>query len=321
MNPPQARPSAGDWRQAGLRYNPLGRFLRARFGAPVRRITVDAGMDCPNRDGTIGLGGCTFCNPASFSAARRRSLRPVAEQVEDGCRRIVARGREVKYLVYFQPGTNTYAPPDRLEHLYNEALSHPDVVGLAVATRPDCLSDEVLELLAQLARETWVLLELGLQSVHDETLHRIHRGHEFDAFRQSVARARQRGLFVGAHVILGLPGERLEHMLATAEQLGRQGVGLVKLHNFHLVRDTPLAAAARNGRLALPTLGEYAGWVAAFLERLRPECVIDRVSGDAPPDYLIGPDWCRDKHAVRRAVENELRRRDTWQGRLWPPSP
>ncbi len=281
---------------------------------------MDGRFDCPNRDGTVQAAGCIFCDPRSFSPSRRLGLESIAQQIAEGTRRLSKRYRVDRFVAYFQPATTTYAPVSRLRSLYQEALDQPGIVGMAVGTRPDCVGDDVLDLLAELSERTWVSLEFGLQSIHDRSLAWLNRGHRYDAFLDAVRRSRLRRLNVGAHVILCLPGETREDMLATARELARLKIDSVKLHNLHAVKDTPLADMVAAGRAAtsrvdLPSRDEYVDCVVGFLEQLPPHCVIDRLSGEAPPEYLVGPAWCLEKAAVRRAIEAELLRRDTWQGR------
>jgi len=302
------------WRSKGLRYYPLSFYLRHTFGGRVRRIAVDAGFGCPNRDGTLDTAGCIFCDPAAFSPSRRAVRRPLAEQIDRGIELAQTRYRAKRFIVYFQPGTNTYGPLAQLRRCFETALGRPEVVGLAVGTRPDCVGDEVLDLAAELARRTWFCLELGLQSAHDRSLRWIGRGHDFAAFEDAVLRCHKRALRVVAHVILGLPGEGPEQIAHTARQLARLGVHGVKLHNLYAVKDTPLAELVRRGEVRLPELAEHVDAVVRFLEELPAECVIDRLSADAPREYLIGPEWCLKKAAVRAAVESALSRRNTWQG-------
>ncbi len=318
--PPSADVPA-TWRKAGLRYHTLRHYFDQRFGGAVRKISVDAGLSCPNVDGTLSRHGCVFCNPASFSPSRRRPAITVAEQVERGVRRMSQRCAAARFIAYFQPGTNTHAPPQTLDRLFRAAADHPDVVGIAVGTRPDCLADAALEVLARLAARTWLQLELGLQSIHDRSLVWMNRGHDYQAFLQAVGRARRHGLRVGAHVILGLPGESPEDMLQTAREIARLKLDSVKLHNLHVVEGTRLAAALRDGRLELPSQDAYVDLAIRFLERLPPECVIDRVVGHAPAQYLVAPAWCLAKPAVLRAVDFEMERRQTWQGRLCMSGP
>ncbi|MBN2023475.1 MAG: TIGR01212 family radical SAM protein [Pirellulales bacterium] len=312
-HPPEAGPA---WRIAGFRYYPLRFYYNRHFGRPVWKVSIDASFGCPNRDGTLGTLGCVFCDPAAFSPSRRFAAEPLARQIDRGLERIRRRRPDInRAIAYFQPGTNTYAPVARLRAVYEEALAHPAVVGLAVGTRPDCLGDDVLDLLADVSRRTWLGVEIGLQSIHDRSLAWMRRGHGYNAFVDAVRRGHARGLRLGAHVILGLPGETRDDMLATADALVELGIASVKLHQLYAVRDTPLAQAVAAGEVRLLDLDEFVACAVEFLEHLGPDCVIDRLLGDAPAEYLIGPDWCRDKPRALAAIENELARRDTWQGR------
>jgi radical SAM protein (TIGR01212 family) len=241
--------------------------------------------------------------------------------VERGVRVLQERYGADRFLAYFQAATNTYAPVERLRRLYDEALQHPQVVGLAVGTRPDCVPDPVLDLIEGYARERYVCLELGLQSAHDRSLDWMNRGHHFDDFVDAVRRCRGRGLDLCAHVILNLPGESREDMLTTADALAALPVQAVKIHNLHVVRGTPLEEDYRAGGVRLFERDEYVRVVCDFLERLPPGMVIHRLSGDAPPDYLVAPTWCLDKPALLRAIHAELQRRDSWQGKHVRRSP
>ncbi|MBN2578774.1 MAG: TIGR01212 family radical SAM protein [Pirellulales bacterium] len=303
-----------DWDTAGLLYHALNFFFQRKFGVKVRKLSLDAGFLCPNRDGTSGQGGCIFCDPESFSPSRRLKLPSLTAQIEEGIRHLSPRKEPGKYLAYFQPATNTYAPTERLRQAYEEPLAHPRIVGLAIGTRPDCVSKPVLDLLEEISRKTFLVVEYGLQSIHDRSLRWMNRGHRAAAFFDAFDRTRRRGIHVGAHVILGLPGESPEDMIATARELAGLELHSVKLHNLYAVKNTPLAEMVENGEISLPTFDEHVRRAADFLEHLPPRVVIDRLSGDAPPQYLVGPAWCRDKTAVRRAVEAEFRKRGTKQG-------
>jgi radical SAM protein (TIGR01212 family) len=297
------------------RYNAFSRFLRARFGGKVARVTIDAGFTCPNVDGTVTTGGCVFCDNRSFSPNRRLPRSTVRAQVERGVALLGRRYGAERFLAYFQAATNTHAPVERLRRLYDEALDHPQIVGLAVGTRPDSVPDSVLDLLQEYARTRYVLLELGLQSIHDRSLEWMNRGHNAAAFLDAVHRCEDRGFDVCAHVILNVPGESHADMLATADALAALPVQAVKIHNLHVVRGTPLEEMFRRGEVRLFERDEYVEVLCDFLERLPPEMVIQRLSGDAPPDYLVAPAWCADKPALLRAIHNELGGRDSWQGR------
>ncbi len=303
-----------DWRSAGLLFNSLNYFYRQHFGARVWKISIDAGCGCPNRDGRLATSGCVFCDPASFSPSRRRALRPIREQIRGGVAARRAQNKEARFIAYFQPGTNTYGATDVLVAAYREAVDHPDVVGLIVGTRPDCVSDEILDILRQIAQRKWLLLEFGLQSIHDKTLRRINRGHDYQAFLDAYGRSRARGLQLGVHVILGLPGETRDDMLATADALAALEIHSLKPHNLYAVHGTQLADEVKAGQVQLPGRDEYVSLLVDFLERLPAAMVIDRLCGDAPREYLLGPQWCLNKSAVREAVDAEFRRRGTWQG-------
>ncbi len=304
------------WRQAGLRYYAYNFYLQQRFGQRVQRISLDGGFTCPNVDGTVAVGGCVFCDNRSFSPSRRLPRRTIREQLEEGIRRLQRRYPGVKrFIAYFQPATNTYAPVERLRRLYYEALDHPQVVGLAIGTRPDCVPEDVLQLLEEIASQTYLSVEYGLQTIHDRTLRWMNRGHDYAAFVDAVQRSRHRGFEICAHVILGLPGESHQDMMATADEVARLGLDAVKIHNLYVVPNTPLAEQYAQGEVQLLTREQYIHAVVEFLERLPPECVVERVSGDAPPQYLIAPQWCLEKNALRDAVVEELRHRDSWQGK------
>lgn len=297
------------------RYRPFSAFLRERFGGRVRRIALDGGFTCPNVDGTVTTGGCTFCDNDSFSPNRRIRLRGIAAQVE---RSIAVLGRRFgadKFLAYFQAGTNTHGPVEKLRRLYDDALADPRVVGLVVATRPDALPEPVLDLLADYARRTFVGVEVGLQSSHDRSLAWMNRGHDVACFIDAIDRCASRGFDLSAHVILGLPGESREDMLATADFLAALPLDGVKIHNLHVVRDTPLAGQYQRGEVRMLERAEYVDVVCDFVERLPASFVLHRLTGDAPPEHLLAPAWCLDKAGLLRDVSAELRRRESWQGK------
>lgn len=294
-------------------YNAFSDELKRIFGCRVHRISVDAGFTCPNRDGSLGTSGCIFCGgdgSGSFGIARGRTI---AGQVEHGKEVMVRKYKAGKFMAYFQSYSNTYAPTDVLRKLYDEALSVPDVVGLIVGTRPDCVADEVLDLLVEYHRRTYFWLELGLQSPHDQTLAAINRGHSYGVFADAVMRAKARGLRVCAHVILFLPGETRAEMLATPEILNRLGVDGVKLHLLHVMKGTTLEELYEAGTVNLPDRDEYVGMVCDFLERLDPKIIVQRMTGDGGRD-LVAPQWSKAKFEVLNAIDGEMLRRRTVQG-------
>ncbi len=301
---------------SGLRYFSYSRYLRHRFGCRVQKVSVDAHFTCPNVDGTVATGGCTFCDNRSFSPSRRLPRQAISDQIDAGIKSLKRRYRRVgAYLAYFQPATNTYAPVDRLRAVYEEALGHEAVVGLAIGTRPDCVPDDVLDLLEEIAKRTYLSVEYGLQTIHDRSLDWMNRGHHYDAFLDAMARSRGRGIEICAHVMLGLPGETHADMMATAREIARLGLDAVKIHNLYAVKNTPLADQVARGEVTLMERDEYIRTLVDFLELLPATTMVERISGDAPSDYFVGPGWCLDKPAVRQVFETELFRRDTWQGK------
>lgn len=293
--------------------------MRDRFGERVYKVTLESGCSCPNRDGTVGTTGCLFCNPKGYRPATSPesggSGKAIREQLLEGIEYIRRRHGARRVISYFQGGSNTHAPASALRPIFEEAIDHPAVAGLAISTRPDCTGAEHIEMLQALAQKTFLWVELGLQSAHDLTLAAIGRGHAVAAFTEACARLSAAGVPVCAHVILGLPGETLEQMRETARFLNEQPVWGVKIHNLHVLRDTGLEGRYRAGDIAIPSVEEYAGWVADVLEILRPEIVIHRVSGHSPRGLTVAPAWSVNKLAIFNAVEAELARRDSWQGK------
>ena len=301
------------------RYRALGVYLRERFGARVRSVTIDAGFTCPNVDGTVTTGGCVYCDNRSFSPNRRLPRSTVRAQVERGVEILSRRYKAERFIAYFQAGTNTHGAVEKLRRLYDEAIDHPLIVGLAVGTRPDSVPDEVLDLLDGYARRMPVWLELGLQTAHDRSLDWMNRGHHVDAFLDAVARCRGRSIELCTHVILGLPGESHADMMATADLVASLPLSSVKIHNLYAVTGTPMADMIERGEVRLLERDEYVDLLCDFLERLPPEMVIHRLQGEAPPEFLLGPAWCLDKPGLLAAVDAELMRRDSRQGKAWRP--
>jgi radical SAM protein (TIGR01212 family) len=309
-----------EWKEAGLRYYGYNFFLRQRFGQRVQKVSIDAGFTCPNVDGSITTGGCNFCDNRSFSPSRRVPRQGIRGQIDDGIRRLQRRYDCRSFIAYFQPATNTYGSVEKLRNVYEQALDHPLVVGLAIGTRPDCVPDHVLDLLEEFATRTYVAVEYGMQTMHDRSLDWMNRGHHHASFIDAVTRSRGRGFEICAHAILGIPGESADDMRATARELARLNVDAVKLHNLYAVKNTPLGEDYERGSVSLLGRDEYLQILVDVLELLPPTTVVERISGDAPPDYFLGPSWCLDKPAVKLALQAELERRDSWQGKRWPDS-
>ncbi|TWT89182.1 TIGR01212 family radical SAM protein [Neorhodopirellula pilleata] len=311
------------WQTEGLRFNAFGRALRRRFGGRVQRVSIDAGFTCPNVDGAVTQGGCNFCDNRSFSPSRRVRLKRVSEQLIAGIQTVTKRYDRVDgFIAYFQPATNTYAPVEQLDEIFRLALNaDPRVVGLAIGTRPDCVPESVLSLLEDLARHYVVSLEYGMQSVHDDSLQWMNRAHTHADMINAIDRSRGRGFECTAHVILGVPGETHEMMMQTAEEIGVLGFDAIKLHNLYSVKGTPLGDEVLAGKIKMMDRDEYICTVVDFLERIPPATVVERVSGEAPPQYLIEPKWCLEKSAIRNEIGAEFRRRGTRQGdRFIPPA-
>ena len=299
---------------ADLPYRDLKSYLKARFGERVQKITLDAGLTCPNRDGRVGTGGCLYCNARGSGTGAWNQGQSITAQMELGLARLARRYGAEKFIAYFQSFSNTYAPVERLRELYDAALAFPQVVGLSIGTRPDCLADDVIDLLAGYARDRLVWLELGLQSAHDTTLQRINRGHDVACFTAAASRAAARGLQVVAHVILGLPGEGRRELAATAAYLGGIPLHGVKIHLLYVVKNSGLARLYEAGEYVCLTEDRYVQQVVDFIERLPAHLVIHRLTGDPHPEELAAPAWCLDKSRVLRRLHEEFARRGTRQG-------
>jgi radical SAM protein (TIGR01212 family) len=295
-------------------YRTFSAHLKELFGGRVHKISVDAGFSCPNRGATRARPGCLFCDPDGSGAVGIDRGFPVAEQIERGKEIMIRKYKARHFLAYFQPFSNTFAPPARLRTLYDEALGVEGVVGLAVGTRPDCVPPEVLDLLAEYHRRTYFWLELGLQSSHDRTLDFLRRGHDYACFTSAYAAAKARGLRVCVHVILGLPGESRGEMLATADEMARLRVDGIKLHLLHVLRGTPLGNLYEQGGIRILEQDEYVALVADVIERLPASTLIHRLTGDGPRDTLLAPLWSLNKWEVLNAIDDELHRRGTRQG-------
>jgi radical SAM protein (TIGR01212 family) len=307
--------SALPQKQAARRYNGFGQYMKDLYGEPVYKVNVDAGFTCPNRDGSIATGGCIYCNNDSFRPAACSSSASVLQQIEKGVPYLLSRYRAKKFIVYFQPFTNTYASVDILENLYREALSYPGVVGLAIGTRPDCIDEEKVALLESLARDSFILVEYGVQSVYDETLRFINRGHDFSCFQDAVRLTAGKGIHIGAHLILGFPTETSAQMLAMADEISRHPIEFLKIHQLQIVKDTALADYYVQH--PFPTFGyeEYIAMLAGFLDRLSPELVLQRLFAAAPDEILIAPVWHKTRSELLRDLDAFMEQSETWQGK------
>ncbi len=297
------------------RYSDYNTYLRSLFGQRVQKITVDTGLGCPNRDGTIARGGCIYCNArGSGSGLFSRGL-SISQQIENGRKAMVRRYKASLFLVYFQSYTNTYTSCANMKGMYDQALGVPGMMGMAIGTRPDCVDPEKLDLIASYAKDYLVWVEYGLQSVHNSTLERINRGHDFACFERAVAMTRERGIKVCAHVILGLPGEDRAMMLETARALGRLKIDGVKIHLLYVVKGTVLDSMWRRGEYQCLAQQAYVETVCDFIELLPESVIIQRVTGDPHPEELAAPAWAMERNETFKMIQDTFEARDSHQGK------
>jgi uncharacterized protein len=302
-------------RLAARHYNAFGPYMKELYHTPVFKVNVDAGFTCPNRDGTVATGGCIYCNNDSFRPAACTSSVSLRDQIEKGIPYLRSRYGAEKFIVYFQPYTNTYAPVEVLERLYREALNNSGVVGLAIGTRPDCVDEEKIALLESLAEDSFILVEYGLQSVYDKTLEFINRGHDYACFKNALAFTAGRGIRVGAHIILGFPTETRDEMLGMADELSRLPIEFLKIHQLQVIKGTTLADIHAVKPFATFGYHEYLETVADFLERLSPNIVIQRLFAAAPDNILIAPVWNKTRSEFLRDLDALIERRGSYQGK------
>ncbi|MEW5844998.1 MAG: TIGR01212 family radical SAM protein [Bacteroidota bacterium] len=303
------------------RYNSYSNYFKREFGGRVQKLTIDACFTCPNRDGTVGVGGCTYCNNDAFNPSYCIPQKSITQQIDEGIEFHAVRYRRAdRYLAYFQAYSNTYAPLEKLKVLYNEALSHPKVIGLVIGTRPDCVDEEKLNYFQQLSKEYYITLEYGVESCYNKTLELINRGHSYEQSVWAIEQTYKRGIPVGAHFIFGLPGETREQMLAQANIISKLPLHTVKFHQLQIIKGTIMEQQFRANPeiFNLFSKDEYFNFLADFVERLNPNFVIERFTGEAPPRFLAIPPWGNlrtDQLMVE--FEKVLEKRDTWQGRLY----
>ena len=305
----------------GKRYNSFVGYFKRKYGERLQKIVLDAGFTCPNRDGKVGRGGCTYCDNAAFHPSYSTAGKSLHQQMDEGIEFHKVRYRTTEhYLAYFQAYSNTYAPLERLKELYEEALSHPQVVGIVIGTRPDCVDEEKLDYLGQLAKNHVVIVEYGIESCYDETLLRINRGHDFETARRAVEMTAERGIDVGVHFILGLPGETREMMLDASDKINALPIRSVKFHQLQIVKGTQMEKeyAERPQDFERFSLEEYLDFFVDMLERLRPDLSIERFVGEVPPRFVNETPWGLIRNVeLIRLLDQRLSARNTWQGRLF----
>ena len=304
-----------------MRYHSFREAMSERFGTKVYKLSMDGGMTCPNRDGTLSDRGCIFCSDCGSGDFAEPYCEDIALQLEEAKKRVSRKLKEGKYIAYFQSFTNTYAPLAYLERLYRAAIEPEDIVALSIATRPDCLSEEVIALLADINRSKPVWVELGLQTIHPETAEYIRRGYELSCFDDAMKRLKARGLEVIVHMILGLPGETREQMVDTARYIGRSGADGIKIQLLHVLEETDLGEEYRKGRFRALSLEEYISLVEDCLRNLPPNLVIHRLTGDGPKKSLMAPLWSADKKRVLQTMNETFARDHLQQGSLWQAEP
>ena len=302
-----------------MRYNDFAGFLAGEFPFKVQKISVNAGFTCPNRDGTKGFGGCTYCNNQTFNPAYCRDDRSVTMQLEEGKRFFARKYPQMKYLAYFQAYTNTYGELELLKRMYEEALAVEGVVGLVIGTRPDCMPDSLLDYLEEVNRRTFLLVEYGIESADDRTLERINRGHSFACTEDAVRRTAARGIRTGGRVILGLPGESREDLIKQAERLSELPLTTLKMHQLQLIRGTRMAHeyALHPEEFHLFSADEYIDLVIDYVEHLRPDLILERFVSQSPRELLIAPDWGLKNHEFTDRVKKRMKERDAWQGKAY----
>jgi radical SAM protein (TIGR01212 family) len=300
-------------------YRDFGDFLQTVFPFKVQKISINAGFTCPNRDGTKGWGGCTYCNNQTFSPQYAANEKPVGQQLEEGIRFFSHKYPQMKYIAYFQAYTNTYGSVENLLAKYNEALKHPDVVGLIIGTRPDCMPDELLDELEKISRKYFLLIEYGIESTCNETLQFINRGHTYEEAVETIGRTAGRGIKCGVHLILGLPGETRETILSHAGKISRLPVTTVKLHQLQLIRNTRMARQLEENpeRFHLYTVEEYIDLCIDFMERLNPDFILERFVSQSPKELLIAPAWGLKNYEFTAKVNKRIKERGSYQGRIY----
>lgn len=301
------------------RFNAYSNYFLKEFGERVQKLSIDAGFTCPNRDGTVGTGGCTYCNNNAFNPSYCIPSKSISQQITEGIEFHKNRYRRAnKYLAYFQPYSNTYAHLIKLISIYFEALKFPEIVGLVIGTRPDCIDDEKLDFLQKLSEKFYIIVEYGIESCYNKTLERVNRGHSFEQSIEAITKTAERGIKTGAHIIFGLPGETKQEMLDEADILSELPLNNIKFHQLQIIKDTEMAKeySEKPENFNLFSLDEYIDFIITFLERLTPDIVIERFAGEVPPRFLSGPGWGLIRNdQILNLIEKKLAEKNTWQGR------
>ena len=305
------------------RFNSYTEYFKRSFGGRVQKLAIDAGFTCPNRDSTVGTGGCTYCDNNAFNPSYCNPEKDIALQIREGIEFHSKRYRRAgKFLAYFQAYSNTYAPVSVLRKLYGEALEFPDVIGLVIGTRPDCVNEEILDYLAELSRKVYVIVEFGIESCYDKTLLRINRGHDFAKTVWALEESKKRNIRTGGHMIIGLPGESRQEILQQAATLSALPLNTIKFHQLQIIKGTAMAKEFElsPGSFELPDIDPYLQLMMEIVEQLNPTFVIERIAGEVPPRYSVNPSWSLRYDRVLSRFEELLEKNDTWQGKLYHPT-
>lgn len=295
-------------------YNDYGHWIRQQFPFRTQKIAIDAGFSCPNRDGKISYGGCTFCDNRTFNPAYCSSQKSIRQQIAEGRDFFAQKYPDMKYLAYFQAFSNTYAPVERLKEIYEEALSEKDIVGIVIGTRPDCVSDDLLNYLEQLNRQTFLIIEYGVESTSDETLRHINRGHDFACARQAINKTHERGILVGAHIILGFPGETQAQILQQARLISSLPINILKLHQLQIIKGTVMARQYLQEPFPIYSVDEYISLIGKYIQYLRKDIVLERFTSQSPAEMLLAPKWGLKNYEFTNLLDNYLRANGIRQG-------
>ncbi|MGH7801859.1 MAG: TIGR01212 family radical SAM protein [Thermodesulfobacteriota bacterium] len=299
------------------RYNNYNSYLKEKFGCRVHKVSVGVGFTCPNRDGNVAIGGCIYCNNDSFVPSYARSNLSLQDQIRTGMEYLKKRFKAEKFIIYFQAYTNTYDKIEKLEKLYGEALDNENVVGLAIGTRSDCVDEVKIKLFEDLAKDWFVSIEYGIESIYDKTLEYMNRGHNYKSIIDAIQITKEKGIHIGAHIIVGFPTETRDEMLLMADEISRLKIDFLKVHNLHVVKNTPLARMYAKDPFHVFNYEEYIDFISRFIEQVSPKIVLERLFTDTPQDLLIAPRWNKTHNEILRGIEMELERRNTYQGRLF----
>jgi len=307
--------------QHNRRFNAYAQYFKQQFGERVQKVTIDAGFTCPNRDGSLGRGGCTYCNNDAFNPSYCNSDKPIKQQIEEGIEFHANRYRKAnKFLAYFQAYSNTYKPLKELKKIYEQALEIDGIIGLVIGTRPDCIDDEKLEYFKELSKKYYIIIEYGIESCYDKTLKKINRGHTFKQSVEAIEKTASYGLKTGAHLIIGLPDETKEMILKEAEILSKLPLNNIKFHQLQIIKDTQMAMDFRKApeQFSFFLLDEYVDFIVDFLEKLNPNFVVERFAGEVPPRFIVGKSWGLIRNdQILQKVEKRLEERNTRQGKMW----